>query len=132
TLYVGTFVGGLAQWNGTKRTTAAELRGENVTAFAPDSAGGLWLATRTGLWHLAPSGHLARCGARARFLDTEIQALCATPGGLWVGTRTGLFFLPTRQKYVENFPFRDTFRSPRTSSYCRKETTLCPTHCKNF
>jgi ligand-binding sensor domain-containing protein len=92
TLTVGTFVGGLVQWDGRAWTTA-ELRGENVTALATDSTGGVWVATRTGLWHQAPSGHLAQHSAQTRFLDTEIQALCAVPGGLWVGARTGLFFL---------------------------------------
>jgi ligand-binding sensor domain-containing protein len=92
TLYAGTYVGGLARWNGAK-WSAGELSGANVTDFAPDGKGGLWIATRTGLWHRDSSGRLTPASSRSHFLDTEVQALQQVPEGLWVGTRTGLFFL---------------------------------------
>lgn len=91
TLHVGTFVGGMLRYDGAK-WSQAEQRGENITAFAPDGAGGIWAATRTGLWHQDSEGKLTQ-PAQTSFLDSEVQALCAIPGGVWVGTRTGLFFL---------------------------------------
>lgn len=91
TLYAGTFVGGLARWDGTKWTSA--LAGQNVTALEPDGAGGIFVATRAGVWHEQPDG--TRKPIAPPFLDTEAQALLRTPdgGGLWVGTRTGLFYV---------------------------------------
>ncbi len=91
-LYVGTYVGGLARWDGA-RLLVGELTGANVTDLSPDGAGGVWVATRTGLWHRDPSGLLTRPDARAYRLPTEIQTLCSVQDGLWVGARTGLFFL---------------------------------------
>src|SRR5262249_6302367 len=99
-VYVGTYIGGLARWDGEK-WSSGELRGANVTDFAPDSAGGLWVATRTGLWHRDSSGRLTRPGAQARFLDSEVQALHTVPGGLWVGARTGLFFLAGKPPQIK-------------------------------
>lgn len=96
TLSIGTFVGGMAQWDGKHWTTTKELHGENVTALAPEDTGGFWIATRTGLWHQAASGKLPHKEVSADFLDTELQALQVVPGGLWVGARTGLFFLASR------------------------------------
>jgi ligand-binding sensor domain-containing protein len=90
---VGTFVGGLAQWDGARWTTAPELSGENVTALAPDGTGGAYVGTRTGVWHWTSGGSLWPLHKSARFLDREVQALCPAEGGLWVGTRTGLYFL---------------------------------------
>jgi len=93
TLYAGTFVGGLSWWNGKTWTTAAELKGENVTALEPDGEGGLFIATRNGVWHRSAKAVLQRLNDEVRFLDTEVQTLCKVPEGLWVGTRTGLFFV---------------------------------------
>ncbi len=93
-LYVGTFVGGMARWDGTRWSAAAALAGENVTALAP-ATNGLFIATRSGVWHQEERGRLQKLtAAHASFLDTECQALCVTEGGgLWIGARTGLFFV---------------------------------------
>jgi ligand-binding sensor domain-containing protein len=93
TLYTGTFIGGLARLEGTQWSAAAQLRGESVTALTPDASGGLYVATRSGVWRLARDGSLTLFDRSVGFLDHEAQALCRAPGGLWVGTRTGLFFL---------------------------------------
>lgn len=106
TLYAGTFVGGLAHWNGQDKnghgspiwTTEAALKTENVTALEPDGTDGLFIATRAGLWHTMRNGSLVRVEPVSQsgmsFLDKEAQALCHVDGGLWIGTRTGLFFCP--------------------------------------
>jgi hypothetical protein len=91
---VGTFVGGLATWDGRRWAVSQELRGQNVTDLAPDGDGGLFVATRNGVWRRSPEGALASLNRSFRFLDREAQALCATPDGLWIGTRTGLYFTP--------------------------------------
>jgi ligand-binding sensor domain-containing protein len=93
TLYAGTFVGGLAWWDGKKWFISPALKGENVTAVEPDGMGGLSIATRNGIWHRSMKGVLQRLNDEVRFLDTEVQALCKMPEGLWIGTRTGLFFV---------------------------------------
>lgn len=93
TLYAGTFVGGLARFDGKNWTTSPELKGENVTALEPDHRGGLYIATRNGVWHRSQDGVMRRLSDRASFLDSEAQTLCLVSGGLWIGTRTGLFFL---------------------------------------
>ncbi len=95
TLCAGTFVGGLnclTAGSGPKQrwSAPAALHGANVTALAPDGAGGVWAATRTGVWHRSAGGQWA---AQAAFLEPEAQALLPVPGGLWIGTRTGLDFL---------------------------------------
>ncbi len=94
TLCAGTFVGGLNCGHTgpleTRWAAPPTLRGSNVTALAPDGTGGLWAATRTGVWHRSASGLWA---AQAAFLEPEAQALLPVPGGLWIGTRTGLDFL---------------------------------------
>lgn len=94
-LTIGTFVGGMAHWNG-KRWATPVLAGENVTAFVSGAQGGAWIATRTGLWHRTAQGNLKR--ASVPFLDSEIQALLAVDGGLWIGARTGIFFLRDSMK----------------------------------
>jgi ligand-binding sensor domain-containing protein len=86
-VYAGTFVGGLARLDGGRWVVYPELKGENVTALEPDGQGGVWVATRHGVWRVR--------GERIRklqlpWLDEEAQALRAEPGGLWVGTRTSL------------------------------------------
>lgn len=105
TLYAGTFVGGLARLEaaglndasrndtGARWTTMPDLQGENVTALDADGKGGLYAATRNGVWHQSASAAPVKLNEQADWLDSEVQALCATPRGLWVGARTGLFFL---------------------------------------
>jgi ligand-binding sensor domain-containing protein len=93
TLYAGTFVGGLAWWDGKQWATVPELKGENVTALESDGTGGLFIATRNGVWHRSARGVLQRLNNEAQFLDTEAQTLCKVPEGLWVGTRTGLYYV---------------------------------------
>lgn len=91
TVYAGTFVGGLARFDGAKWWTFSELQGENVTALEADGQGGLWVATRRGLWRLDAAGKLEK--PENLWLDEEIQALWAAPEGLWIGARTSIDFL---------------------------------------
>jgi len=88
-LYVGTFVGGLARGEGTHWETVAPLDRGEVTALEPDGAGGLFIATRTGVWHQGSSGLSQLLPAD---FYREAQALCRVEGGLWIATRTGLYF----------------------------------------
>jgi ligand-binding sensor domain-containing protein len=90
-IYVGTFVGGLARFDGEKWHAWEELRNENVTALEPDGSGGLWVAARNGLWRLEKDEQLRK--PLFSWLDEEVQALYATSQGLWVGTRTSLNLL---------------------------------------
>jgi ligand-binding sensor domain-containing protein len=90
-LYAGTFVGGLARYDGKKWHDIPQLRGENVTALEPDGQGGLFIATRNGVWRQLPQGELSKLSQP--WLDAEAQALWYSEKGLWIGTRTGLFFL---------------------------------------
>jgi ligand-binding sensor domain-containing protein len=92
-LYAGTYAGGPARWMGKRWAQVPELARQNVTAVVPDAAGGVFVATRGGLWQYGPDGAVASLQPRAPFLDREVQALCAVREGLWVGTRTGLYFL---------------------------------------
>lgn len=91
----GTFVGGLARWDGARWVTFPALAGQNVTALEPDSAAGAFVATRRGVWNLPSNGaSLQPLTPSFPALDPEDQSLCAVPGGLWIGARTGIFFLP--------------------------------------
>ncbi len=92
-IFAGTFVGGLARWDGLKWQVAPEFGGECVTALDSDGAGGLYVATRKGVWHRDAKGKLQPMRERAPWLEPEAQALCVVPEGLWIGTRTGIFYL---------------------------------------
>jgi ligand-binding sensor domain-containing protein len=92
-LYVGTFVGGLARYEGTVWRTLPELSGENVTALANRGSDEMIVTTRHGVWHLTGNGVISPLRSAAIPLDPETQTLCVVPGGLWIGARTGLFFL---------------------------------------
>lgn len=97
-IHAGTFVGGLARWNGAKWTTQPELKGENVTAIEPSADSGdnankrhnAFVATRHGVWKV--DGATARPLA-ASAIDPEAQTLLQTPQGVWIGARTGLSFV---------------------------------------
>ncbi|HEX8236255.1 MAG TPA: hypothetical protein VF600_09890 [Abditibacteriaceae bacterium] len=90
-LYAGTFVGGLARYDGKKWHDIPQLRGENVTALEANGQGSLFIATRNGVWQQSRQGTLAKLPQQ--WLDTEAQALLAVPQGLLIGMRTGLFFV---------------------------------------
>jgi ligand-binding sensor domain-containing protein len=90
----GTFVGGLAVRGPDGWKAFRELAGQNVTALEPDGRDGLFVATRSGLWHLGKAGSLRRIEDPA--LDPEGQALLALDDALWLGTRTGLVRLETK------------------------------------
>lgn len=101
----GTFVGGLARWDGTRWTTFHELAGQNVTALEADGASGVFIATRQGVWRLpAEDSPLQSLAGLCPSLDPEAQSLCAVPSGLWIGARTGIFFLPRRDLGSSNGP----------------------------
>ena len=92
-IFAGTFVGGLARWNGAKWEALPELAGENVTALENDGQGGIFIATRHGVWQRATDGKLSLLREHAPWLESEAQSLLKVPEGLWIGTRTGIFFL---------------------------------------
>ncbi len=85
-------MGGLARWSGSRWTAFPSLQGQNMTALASDDSDGLFVATRSGVWHLRRDGALTPLEEEMPFLDRETQALCKVSGDLWIGTRTGLFF----------------------------------------
>lgn len=88
-VWAGTFVGGLARFDGEKWTTFPELKGENVTSLAA-TENGVFAATRRGLWRVSNEGKAQKVGPN--WLDEEIQALWAGKMGLWIGARTSLSF----------------------------------------
>src|SRR5205823_1231568 len=92
TLYAGTFVVGLARWDGHRWKTIPALDGQNVTALAAGAHGVLYVATRHGLFRIRQGDLAEPLNPRYPFLETELQALLVIPGGLWVGGRTGLYF----------------------------------------
>jgi len=90
TLYAGTFVGGLARYDGKRWRQTPELAGQNVTALAADGKGGLLISTRQGVWKRNRNGKMRWLASQFPLLKGETQALCMTPEGLWIGTRTAL------------------------------------------
>ena len=86
-VWAGTFVGGLYVFENDKWRAFDETKGDNVTAIAPDKSGGVWAATRRGLFHVR--GESAEKVSET-WLDDEQQALCAGENGLWLGARTSL------------------------------------------
>lgn len=98
TLYAGTFVGGLARYDGKRWRQTPELTGQNVTALAADGRSGLFIATRRGIWKRDHSGEMQWLAKRVPVLEGETQALCMTPEGLWIGTRTALIFLAMKKR----------------------------------
>jgi ligand-binding sensor domain-containing protein len=98
TLYAGTYIGGLARYDGARWTDFPALRGDNVTALAPDADGGMYVATRRRVHFLDKKGEIRAPDVKSPLLDTEAQALCLMDGGLWIGSRTGLAFLPLRHR----------------------------------
>ncbi len=89
-IYAGTFVGGLARLDGEKWHVFETTRGQNVTAIQADGQGGVWAATRNGVWKI--EGDTATKIEKS-WLDSEVQALYRGKNGMWVGTRTSLNFL---------------------------------------
>lgn len=89
----GTFVGGIASWDGAKWTPT--LDGRSVTALEPDGNGGLFIATRNGTLHQFRDGTIKGINTEHAWLDSEDQCLCADPNGVWIGARTGISFVRT-------------------------------------
>jgi len=95
-LHAGTFVGGLATWNGTKWSAAKELSGMEITALAPDTTGkGMFIGTRNGLFHMQDNADIMPVSS---FTGSEVQALQLTDRELWIGTRTGIYMMPLLSK----------------------------------
>ncbi len=92
-IFAGTFVGGLMRYDGQKWQCIKETKGENVTALCEDGAGGIFIATRNGVWQRDANGKMQNLKSRAAWIEPEAQTLFPTSSGLWIGTRTGLFFL---------------------------------------
>ncbi len=98
TLFIGTFVGGLARFDGKRWHAAPELTGDNVTDLRSDSHGNLFIATRRGIWQRDKAGALKKLNNAHPWLDTEAQALWSSPQGLWIGLRTGVAFLQNKKE----------------------------------
>ncbi len=90
---VGTYTGGLLEWDGAR--LAVRFRPEKYAVRAvglPPGGGHALAATPLGVYEEGAAGwtrldpHL--CGG------AETQALLATPSGLWIGSRTGLAYWP--------------------------------------
>jgi ligand-binding sensor domain-containing protein len=92
-VFTGTFVGGLARKTVSGWQTVTPVAGENVTALEMDDAGGIYIATRHGVWHQSASGIWQNYQQTFPALSPEAQALLRTPEGLWIGTRAGLFLI---------------------------------------
>ena len=93
-IWAGTFVGGLARFDGEKWMTQTELKGENVTAIEPLSSNKThvaYVATRHGVWKVQSDGTARQFAADE--IDSEAQTLLSTAQGLFVGTRTGIYFI---------------------------------------
>ena len=93
-VWAGTFVGGLHVYENGKWRAFEETKGMDVTAIAPDKSGGVWAATRRGLFR-ARSQNAEK--SDINWLDAEQQALCAGANGLWIGARTSLNY----QRFTE-------------------------------
>lgn len=102
-LWVGMNSGGLARYDAQRdnfvryRTSPTGLRDPRVAAMADDGAGGLWIATGSGLDHMTADGKFTRLGDAydagalpAGGVDTLLRE---ADGSLWAGTRRGLFHL---------------------------------------
>lgn len=70
----------------------AALASRVARAVAADGAGGVWLGTEAGLYHLPPPPGAARLYAEADGLPNgQVQALLRTGAGeVWAGTRAGV------------------------------------------
>jgi hypothetical protein len=85
--WAGTFVGGVYCFENGKWHAFDET--ENITALSTDGKGGVWAATRRGLFHVKDKRVTK---AEVNWLDEEMQALCQSKTGLWIGARTSLNF----------------------------------------
>ena len=88
-IYAGTFVGGLARFDGDKWFSFPELKGENVTSLCASPEGSVLAATRHGVFEVR--GNTAQ-KVEFDWLDSEAQALLSDEGGVWIGARTSLNF----------------------------------------
>lgn len=106
-LWAGMNSGGLARYDAEHdnfvryRTSPTGLRDARVAAMTDDGAGGLWIATGSGLDHLTADGQFSRLGDAydaaalpAGGIDTLLRD---ADGSLWAGTRRGLFHLRHQQ-----------------------------------
>jgi ligand-binding sensor domain-containing protein len=86
TVFAGTFCGGLAVLDGERWVTTPEFDNAEITSLAPDGAGGVFVATRKGVFLRSPDGKMARVGP----LGLEAQGILVTDKAIWIGARTGL------------------------------------------
>jgi hypothetical protein len=97
-IFAGTFVGGLAIWNGKSWRNVKQLEGDNVTDIAADTRGGAIIATRGGVWERTREGVMQRLNEKYSWLDNEAQAVCVTSEGTWIGARTGVSWLSSTEE----------------------------------
>nr|WP_315248903.1 diguanylate cyclase [uncultured Duganella sp.] len=102
-LWAGMSSGGLVRYDAERdnfvryRASPTGLRDPRVAVIIDDGADGLWIATGSGLDHLAADSRFNRLGDAynagalpAGGIDTLLRA---ADGSLWAGTRRGLFHL---------------------------------------
>ena len=101
-LLVGTYTGGLSEWDGTRFVVRFRPEKYAIRALCLRSGDGRALAaTPLGVYEEGAAGWTRldprRCGG------AETQALLPTPSGLWIGSRTGLAYWPgTRDSLASN------------------------------
>lgn len=86
-IYCGTFIGGLAGFDGSKWNQSPAIGNCEITAMISDGKGGLFVATRENIWHMQADGKLTIIESPAK----ESQSLCLVNNLLWIGTRTGIY-----------------------------------------
>ncbi len=101
-LWIGTVSGGLGRYDSARdsfrpvlpKTFTGDMR--HIWAIDDDGAGGLWLGTGAGLFHLnADATALSRPfqdaqGASGPLSEAVLSVLRDTAGVLWIGTKSGL------------------------------------------
>jgi diguanylate cyclase (GGDEF)-like protein len=102
-LWAGMSAGGLVRYDPQHdnfvryRVTNTGLRDPRVADMADDGSGGLWIATGSGLDHLAADGRFTRQGERydaGALPRGGLESLLRDADGtLWAGSRRGLFRL---------------------------------------
>jgi signal transduction histidine kinase/ActR/RegA family two-component response regulator len=94
TPWLGMEAHGMARWNGYPDWRGWQmsdgLSNNDVTAFAHDGAGHLWIGTKDGLNELDDSGRFRIWNAANGLASNGVRSLVATPdGALWVGSNEG-------------------------------------------
>ena len=97
-LLVGTNAGGLARFNPSNnqfevyKTGKDGLSDRKIYSLSDDHAGGVWIATESGLNHLDPTtGAITRVETGAATAPRNFSVMQDRAGDLWLGNNKGLF-----------------------------------------